>query len=232
MITAMLVRIPITFSPIALLVMFVILAASVWVFTTLVARETRHRAELSLSSWAAARKLRMIDVENHPPDQSAFAALAAVHPKIRRLIQNNVLRIMQVRTDDPPQIKTASPQWNLLLLRLDAKWQPTGLRPAARPISIIDLFALSSFASLAPNRNFMVFGAEPSAARALPAAALAAILPPDIGLLLHGSDMILDFTGREFDEIELSRMMDLAAELMQVISPSESAKNQGGVHAR
>ena len=71
----------------------------------------------------------------------------------------------------------------------------------------------------------MVFGAEPSAARAFPAANIAAILPPDIGLLLHGPDMILDFTGREFDEIELTRMMELASELSQLkLSPTESKK--------
>ena len=132
----MLTIIPTTFSPLTLLVMFIILAASAWVFTTLVARETLRRSELSLSNWARSRKLRVIDVEDHPPDQSAIPALSSVHPKLRRLLQNNVVRLMQVRTDDPPQLKMTSPQWNLLMLRTDANWAPTGLRPAARPISV------------------------------------------------------------------------------------------------
>jgi hypothetical protein len=231
MVPGMMTTISTTFSPLTLLVMLIILAAATWVFTTLVSRETLRRADLSLSNWARSRKLRVIDVEDHPPDQSAVAALSSLHPKLRRLLQNNVVRIMQVRTDDPPQLKMTSPLWNLLMLRMDANWPPTGLRPAERSISVIDLFALSSFASLAPNLSFMVFGAEPWAARAFPASTIAAILPPDVGLLLHGPDLILDFTGREFDEIELTRMMELADELAQLLLPAESKKSQGGIHA-
>jgi hypothetical protein len=44
-----------------------------------------------------------------------------------------------------------------------------------------------------------------------------ALLPPDIGMLLHGQYMVLDFSSRPFDGIELGRMVALAEQLEQHI---------------
>jgi hypothetical protein len=43
---------------------------------------------------------------------------------------------------------------------------------------------------------------------------LRALTPPNVGLLLHGQRLILDFSHRPFDEIELTRMTSLAEQLV------------------
>lgn len=211
------------FSPIALGTMVLILAASTWVFVTLVHRETRRRRDLALARWAADRGMRLID-PSESREEAGIEALAEMKPRFEKLVRGDRLCIVQVCTDDPKLIKTSSPIWNLIVLRLDAKWAPTGLRPAARSVCVLDLFSLSSFPSLASNLHFMVFGADSTAARNLAAASIDTILPPDIALLLRGNEMILDFTGRHFDEIELSKMMELAKQLSSAISPMPSRK--------
>jgi hypothetical protein len=97
--------------------------------------------------------------------------------------------------------------------RLKAPWPATGLRPAIHTASIIDLFSLSSFPSLTPGGRFMLFGSAQRAAEALAQSPARALLPPDVGLLLSGEYLILDFSSRPFDEIEFDRMIDLAKQL-------------------
>jgi len=42
---------------------------------------------------------------------------------------------------------------------------------------------------------------------------LRSLLPPDVGLLLHGRHLVLDFSDRPFDAIEFGRMLALADQL-------------------
>src|SRR5579862_7924141 len=106
------------FSSLTLVVMFIILAASVWVFVTLVKRETFRRRELGLRAWAGRFGLRLIDVRHREFDADVLSPLSQVNPKLRALIQGESISIMQMRTDDPPQFKNPSPTWNLLLMKL------------------------------------------------------------------------------------------------------------------
>ena len=71
---------------------------------------------------------------------------------------------------------------------------------------------MTSFPSLGATQRFVVFGGDAEAARALSETA-PACSPPDVGLLLHGEFLILDFTSRHFDQIEFERMIDLAEQL-------------------
>jgi hypothetical protein len=63
--------------------------------------------------------------------------------------------------------------------------------------------------------RFIVFGTDSAAARALSKSHARALLPPDVGLLLHGRHVVLDFSTRPFDGIELGRMVALAEQLVQ-----------------
>ena len=56
-------------------------------------------------------------------------------------------------------------------------------------------------------------GTEPTAARDLARSTLMALLPPDLGLLLVGRHLLLDFSARPFDPIEFGRMIALADQL-------------------
>jgi hypothetical protein len=67
---------------------------------------------------------------------------------------------------------------------------------------------------MSPPERFVIFGTDSAAARRMAKSSLIALLPPDLGLLLHGSNLILDFTARPFDAIELSRLCSLVDQLL------------------
>jgi hypothetical protein len=214
-------------SPLIVAALAVMLTASVWVFAQLVRRETSQRRRAILSEWARSRDLRLGDPAN-TPDASAFMTpLAALNPRIDFVIHGHHIAIVQVRTDNSSAASPtapAMPRWDLLLRRLDQDWPITALRPTAHTSSIIDLFSLSSFPSLGATQRFVVFGANAAAARALSESSAPALLPPDIGLALHGHFLILDFTPRHFDQIEFGRMIDLAEQLAPRLIPPEGLK--------
>ncbi len=93
--------------------------------------------------------------------------------------------------------------------RRGGDWPVTALlRPAARATSVVDLLSVSSFPSLLPPERFVVFGTGGEAAAALSESHVPALLPHDVGLVLAGSHLILDFSGRAFDELEFNRLRE------------------------
>jgi hypothetical protein len=109
--------------------------------------------------------------------------------------------------------------WNLLVRKFGGEWPPTGLRPTNAAASALDLFSLSSFPTLAGTERFIAYGTDSSAARVLSKSMLRSLLPPDVGLLLHGGHLVLDFSGRPFDAIEFGRMISLADQLANHVPP-------------
>ncbi|MEA2734569.1 MAG: hypothetical protein QOE14_1020, partial [Humisphaera sp.] len=106
-------------------------------------------------------------------------------------------------------------RWHVLVRQLGSAWPATGLRPANQPASLLDQFSLSSYPRMGETDRFIVFGTDSAAARALSKSHARALLPPDVGLLLHGRHVVLDFSTRPFDGIELGRMVALAEQLVQ-----------------
>ena len=78
-----------------------------------------------------------------------------------------------------------------------------------------DIGETSSYPRMGDVARFIVFGTDSQAARMLSKSETRALLPPDIGLLLHGRHLVLDFSARPFDGIELGRMVALADQLVQ-----------------
>jgi len=210
-------------SPLVPLTMVVILAASVWVFATLVRRQTQHRKLLAMSQWAKSQQLRLTDPTTIDA-ATILPALVGYAPKISMLLHGPAMTIVQVRTENtsPSATQAASgiAHWHLLQLPLEDQWPTTGLRPAAHARSLIDLFGLTSFPSLVADRRFMMFGQEARAATALARSAVSKILAADVGLLLHEHGLILDFSSRPFDEIEFARLVEIARQLRaRLLSP-------------
>jgi hypothetical protein len=87
-----------------------------------------------------------------------------------------------------------------------------GPRTCRRACSISFAFELSRDGR---DDRFIVFGTDSAAARMLSKSHARALLPPDIGLLLHGRHVVLDFSTRPFDGIELGRMVALADQLVR-----------------
>jgi len=199
-------------SPTVLVTLFVILGASVWVFVTLVKRETRHRRILAMAQWARSRNLRPGGGDAELP---GLAPLKAFKPKIRSIFRGEDLTLVQFETAETAldSAVVSARQWNLLFRNLATPWRTTALRPTAHAVSAVDMFSLSSYPSLMPTQRFMIFGAESRAARALAESSAPALLPADIGLILYANQLILDFSGRPFDEIEFDRLIDLSEQL-------------------
>jgi hypothetical protein len=205
-----------------LFVLFVMLAGSIWVFSDLVGRQTRHRRRLRVRLWARSNQMRVIDVSS--VDASAIPSLAGLDPKIISLVRGDKIVLAQVQTNDS---KSASPagaggrsNWNILQAALASDWPACGLRPTSGAKSLIDLFALLSFPSLAIDRRFMVFSGESRAAAQLVASGVLSRLPPDIGLVVTGRHLILDISSRPFDEIEFTRLLELAGEITGLLDGS------------
>jgi hypothetical protein len=131
------------------------------------------------------------------------------------------LAIAEIHTQKTQRTDTSQfTRWHVMVRKIESRWPPTGLRPRANPSSVLDLFPMSSFPSMAPPERFVIFGTDSPAARRLAKSSLLALLPPDIGLLLHGSTLILDFTARPFDAIELSRLCSLVEQLLAYLPPT------------
>lgn len=209
-----------------LVTLLVLLAASSITFWVLVERSTSRRRWVALSEWARQRgfAFRRCD-PNRPP-----APLDTLRdpPRVRMCLSDRRSTFAQI--DLPLGLPDAQPHntWNLLVRRLETTWPPTGLRPVAteeRP-SILDAFSLSSFPLLGATDRFMVFGTDSSAARVLSQSMARSLLPPDVGMLLHGRHLLLDFSSRPFDAIEFDRMLALAEQLAGKLPPPGGGRTE------
>ncbi len=195
-----------------LVVLIVVLVLSVMMFYALVRRWTHRRVWVSVSDWARARGYRasVKDCPAPPPldalKSAQLVSQVCVSDGNSSLMRLEVLA--EASTSSPPR------HWHVLVRELESQWQPTALRPAAATSSLLDLFSLTSFPLMGETQRFIVFGTDSAPARKLSKSRAPALLPPDVGLLLHGPHMILDFSDRPFDEIEFDRMIALAEQLV------------------
>lgn len=205
-------------SPLVLLTLVVILGASVGIFAALVRRETRHRRAVALALWARSRNLRVEGGATRLPE---LALLDQFKPKVKGVIRGQSLTLAKIETADVGVTAGVLPprEWNLIFRKLSGAWPATALRPTSHTVSAVDLFSLSSYPSLMPTERFMVFGVESRAAQALAESPAAALLPGDVGLIVYADYLILDFSGRPFDEIEFDRVIELAEELAPRLIP-------------
>src|SRR6185312_8818308 len=216
-----LVAIPDTrISIVVLVVLFVILIASSATFWLLNRRWTSHRQWVTLAEWArnAGFRVERCEAGRMPPP---LDALSPSQPIILRLcLSTHQTTLAQAQTQplQGESVHPAQPEpiiWNVAIRELETVWPPTGLRPAAATSSVLDLFSLSSFPLLGANDRLVVFGTETSAAATLSRSMARSLLPPDVGLLLHGSHLTLDFSQRPFDTLELDRVIALAEQLAE-----------------
>lgn len=202
-----------------LVALAVLLGASVATFWTLVRRWESHRQWHALAEWAAERKLRFRSVDRHglPPILNSLSDRA---PVVRLYLGDEATLLLQFQTSPKHlagelTLSSTPVVWNVLVRRIEASWHPTGLRPTSSNSSVLDLFSLSGFPLLGTTERFTLFGTDSTAARALSGSMTRSLLPPDVGLLLRENELVLDFSDRPFDQIELDRMLALAAQLVE-----------------
>ena len=200
-----------------LLTLAVILAASSVTFWVLVRRSTSHRNWVSLAEWCQENGFH---IQHCSPEQlpAPLGVLIDRHPVIRLCLATEQTVLVQVETASVPVGSSDAGnlvRWNLLVRRIETSWRPTGMRPANASHSVLDLHSLSSFPLFGSTERFLVFGADSADARVLSVSMARSLLPPDVGLLLLGTDLVLDFSQRPFDTIEFNRMLALADQLVQ-----------------
>jgi hypothetical protein len=113
-------------------------------------------------------------------------------------------------------------RWHAAVRNITGNWPTASLQPAKQVSGMFYLFALKRFASMLPPDRFVASGTDSAAARRLAMSKIPALLPPDLAALLHGSFLIVDFSTRPFDTIELTRMAALLEQLAAKL-PAPSA---------
>ena len=231
---------PPPFSPVILLTLLLVVAASSVTFWLLVRRATSHRQWVAFADWARDRRFRFarFGPEVVPPPFDALKNVAP--PLVRVSLSDKTTTLAQVEVPAPAATVTATvtaaaaasapgvtsaaaaaavggqqPRilWHVLVRDIAGDWPPTGLRPAGAAASVLDLFSLSSFPTLGATERFIAYGTDSAAARVVSKSMLRSLLPPDVGLLLHGRRLVLDFSDRPFDTIEFGRMLALADQI-------------------
>ncbi len=205
--------VPSTFSWLALLSLLVALGASSACFAWLCRRWTTDRYRSALADWARDRRFR----RDRPPAArlpAGLSILMAADPRVEVALVRGPVTIVRLST-------TAAghrPPWNLLVRTTDRPpSDPAGLRPvvASPGRSVLDLLpSLTGYPSLLPPERFAVFAVDVKPARKLAASAARGLLPHDVGLLIHGPAVVLDFSGRPFDGVEFDRMLVVAEQVV------------------
>lgn len=194
---------PHPFSWQVLLTLLMVLILSAATFVVLVRRWTTQRGESALSDWARGKGFRVARPEDAPRLPLAPGTPLAA----RRAIRNRTTWLLELCGES--QID----RWHVLLRKMESGRKPAGLRPTHAGRSLLDRFSLSSYPALGNIDRFVVYGTDTRAARTLSKSPARALLPPDVGLLLDGGWIMLDFSERPFDPIEFDRMTALAEQL-------------------
>jgi hypothetical protein len=197
---------PSTFSFVALLTLVVILAASGWVFLVLTRQWTANRPLQALREWARDRRF--------------IVQLRPLDPQVELLLVNAGHTLVRLSTFD----RAGFPRlmWNLLIMETKQARGPAGLRPANAAASFLDLFSMNGYPSLLPPERFVAFAVDSMDARTIAASPARGLLPADIGLLVHGPYVTLDFSTRPFDAIEFDRMLAILKQVIEHTAPRES----------
>jgi hypothetical protein len=204
--------IPHTFSFGILFTLILILAVSGRVFYILTQQWTTHRPLQALREWAGDRRFKL----QSPPDlelPESLNGLKSLDPQIELMLIRGPVTLIRLTTAGKPA--SPRPAWNLVIRETQNAQNPAGLRPANAGASFLDLFSMTGFPSMLPPERFVVFANESRDARHLAATSARGLLPADIGLLIHGPYITLDFSTRPFDVIEFDRMITILEQLTQ-----------------
>ena len=196
------------FSFSVLLSLLAVLAASITVFAWQVRRWTTNRRWRGLLDWARVTGFKLSAHDRAPPPPLEVIPQS----RVTTTLSSGPTQLLQLETLGGTAVETR--RWHVLVRELQSPWPASALRPAHAITSLIDLFSLSSYPLMGEVERFLIFGIDSASARRLSKSEARALLPPDVGLLLSGSHLVLDFSSRPFDPIEFGRMTALAEQLV------------------
>jgi len=223
------------FSWLVFVSLLAILAAAAGMFVVLSRRWTSTRLVVELERWGRENGFRVRGVggewwawirEKFPPAEAGPpGGIPAPAPfdhvpgiETRWLITSDDTTIAQIQSAIPPVGAEPRPmmRWNILIREMKWNWPTVVLRPAEQPNSIFDLLQLTHLPTTIGQDRFTVLGQGSRGLRRLERVPLVGIIPADIGLMLAGPYLVIEFTSRPFDRIELGRMLALADQLAQL----------------
>jgi len=210
-----------------LLTLLVVLGLSATMFALLVQRWTTQRRRIVLSDWCKGKGFKVGNPETPPALLGELKAPARVREWVGN--EDTVLMVVEVEkiasaTQASQLQREPGKRFHVLVrvMEIEGEWKATGLRPAhvRQGESLLDLYSLSSYPALGNVERFVVYGTDTLSARVLSQSHGRGLLPADVGLLLVGKKLMLDFSARHFDPIEFDRMVALAEQLVgQLPSP-------------
>lgn len=203
-----------------------ILIASGSIFWLLVRRWTTQHQWLALSDWAETNNFKLHGEERAVvPD--VLNRLAKTHPRVLISLHDPDTAIVQIETSSASAGQTRAPRWNLLVRKLAHSWPMTLLRPTAHVNSLLDFFPLEAMHSLVPGERFVLYAEQNLAGRLLYESSVRALLPSDIGLGLVDDNLVLDFSTRPFDPVDLQRLDALAEQIVTRLPALPRAVKEG-----
>lgn len=191
-----------------------IVAASSAVFWFSILRETRHRARRRMEDWAERQRFTWMNNEFGVP--RPLDRLRAVSMQLIMGVYNRNTRLIHVRTPPADATETAG-HWNLAIRQVASASPPVGLRAKDANRSFLDFFELEHAPSVSKSDRFTLIGDDLLASRKLADGSGRALLPADLSLLRVDEYVVIDFSARPFDEIELGRMMALIDQLAPIV---------------
>ena len=198
-----------------LLTLLAMLALAAGTFAELVRQWTGGARASAMREWARVNGFRRVRGET-APEALAASGLAV---RIERQYARGGTVLARVWARGPGGgVERA---WHVLICQSDRPAEAVGLRPTREGAmgaggSVIDWYGLPTFARLSAGRRFEVVGRDAKAAARLADGPARALLPADVGLLRLRDHLLLDFSARPFDPIELNRMLAIAEQVATV----------------
>jgi hypothetical protein len=214
-------------------ILFVLIAvfAGSWIMFWLLAhRSTLQRHWVALDEWGRDRGMYLQSCTGLIPPPP-LDAITIHRIEMRVCLRGRRSQLLQAESFHPAggigvgeAPLPAAGTWNMLVREIQTAWPATGLRPTAIRTSFVDLFSLTSYPLLGASERFVVHGTDSRAAAALARSSARGLLPPDIGLMLVGHTLLLDFSERPFDTIEFERMIAVADQIISHLPPPDSTQ--------
>ena len=190
-----------------------ILAGSLTIFFVNVWRETTHRAQRRLAEWGERNGYWPTDLGLGPP--APLDRLPGVPLELKISFRRRNTRLVHCRSAPTPTHDVAE-HWNLAIRRVTTPSPAVGLRSAEESRSIVDLFGLGVAPHQPASSRFTIVGDDVVATRALADGSTQSLLPGDLSLLRVDDYLVIDFSDRPFDELELGRMLALLDQLATI----------------
>jgi hypothetical protein len=213
-------------SALVLSALLLLLGVSAGAFSLLVWRETSARRSVALAEWARASGFYHNPLARLRPPAPLDQFGRGV--RVRACYVSTRAAVVDFVADRPPAASVSPPTdpagtatvrpngrvRHALVWPVQADWPTVGLRPTGAVDSLVDLLPVPAQPARFGTERFVVYAGDRRAADAVAASHLRGLLPADIGLILAGKHLVLDFSDRPFDGIEFNRMIAVAEQMV------------------